>query len=102
MESIHGLSVGVEVDYNVVDGFWILARVESCSVDGSILLLRFSCGLREVSHCLSLRRPQDARRIAPAGETSLLCALKSWRHVVADVYFRLAFMNLQVCVPFRC
>ncbi len=63
-----GLSVGDEVDYNVVDGFWVPARVERVEEGGGLLLLRFVCGCNDVLHRVYLSRAGDARRVAAACE----------------------------------
>lgn len=58
------LAVGDEVDYNVVDGFWVPARVQS--IDAANVRLRFAVGQLDVCHRLDVSSPQDAKRLSAA------------------------------------
>lgn len=65
-----------EIDYNLVDGYWLIARVQSyepppSSLFGGKLRVVFACGVQELVHELDLSRPEDVKRIAPVGTFSI-------------------------------
>jgi hypothetical protein len=65
----HGLRTGVEVDYNVVDSYWIPARVEDTRTTATeeVVCVRFTIGAVDVLHVLDLRVRSHRARLAPLG-----------------------------------
>lgn len=64
------LRPGVEVDYNVVDAYWLPARVVLAAEGGSLVAVRFAVGGADVTHAVDTCAPGVAARFAAVGTRS--------------------------------
>lgn len=72
--NLHNLLLGDEIDYNCVDQYWLLGRIEKIDdYNKNIIYIRFNLGSHHIiRHKLDLSNPNDAKRITAACKLSLV------------------------------